>query len=72
MAVMSQQAWSQQNVWSLPDYQETVRTASVSLGNAFARDTYLSASHYDGFACGFEPIITQDPPAASALTISPE
>lgn len=54
MAVMSQQAWSQQNVWSLPDYQETVRTASVSLGNAFARDTYLSASHYDGFACGFE------------------
>lgn len=45
---------AQRTVWSLPQYQETVRAGSVAIGGAFARDTYLSASSYDGWAIGFE------------------
>lgn len=52
--VVPVQAWSQRTVWSLPEYQETVRTGAVAFGYAFARDTYLSASSYDGWALGFE------------------
>lgn len=54
LTVVPLQARSQRTVWSLPDYNETVRTWSVAFGNAFARDTYLSASSYDGWALGFE------------------
>ena len=45
---------SQRTVWELPEYTETVSAGSVALGGTFARDTYLSASSYDGFAIGFE------------------
>ena len=45
---------AQRTVWSLPQHNETVRTGSVAIGNASARDTYLSASSYDGWELGFE------------------
>lgn len=54
LATFSLQAFAQRTVWSLPQYQETVRSGSVVIGDAFARDTYLSASSYDGWAVGFE------------------
>ena len=45
---------AQRNVWGLPEYMETKRVNALSVGNAFARDTYLAASRYDGWAIGFE------------------
>lgn len=47
-------ALAQRTVWELPDCNEKIRALSVTAGNAFARDTYLSASRYDGWAVGFE------------------
>ena len=54
MTVISLQVSAQRTVWSLPQYMETVRAGSVAVGKAFARDTYLSASSYQGWALGFE------------------
>lgn len=53
-AVIPLSVSAQRTVWELPGYMETMRVGSVALGEAFARDTYLSASSYDGFAIGFE------------------
>ena len=47
-------AQGQRSTWSLPLYKETVRVFSVAGGKSFARDTYLSASRYEGFMGGFE------------------
>lgn len=47
-------ARSQRTVWELPDCMETVSAGSFALGGMFARDTYLSASTYEGVAIGFE------------------
>lgn len=54
MMVMSLQVFAQRTVWSLPRYKETVRVGSVAFGNSFARDTYLSAISYSGWAIGLE------------------
>lgn len=48
------QAMARQNVWSLPQPAETVKAGSLALGYIEARDTYLSASTYNGFGFGFE------------------
>ena len=53
-ALLSQQAYCQQRVWSLPQYKEAVRITSVGWGNSFVRDTYLSQSRYDGWLLDFE------------------
>lgn len=53
LAVLPLKADAQWVAWNLPQYQETVRTATVALGNSFARDTYLSASRYEGPTLGF-------------------
>ena len=45
---------SQQSAWRVPQFKETVRVSSVNLGHAFSRDTYLSASRYDGWETGFD------------------
>jgi hypothetical protein len=45
---------AQRAAWEMPKYAETMRVRSVALGNAYARDTYLSASSYSGFALGYE------------------
>ncbi len=47
-------ALAQKTVWTLPEHNETVRALSIAAGKAFGRDTYLSASRYDGWAIGFE------------------
>lgn len=47
-------ATGQSGSWNLPKHKETIRVGSISFGNAFARDTYLSASSYDGWAVGLE------------------
>lgn len=54
LVIFPLQARSQRSAWSLPQEQETVRVRSVAGGYAFARDTYLSASRYSGWAFGFE------------------
>lgn len=54
MTVTSLQASAQRTVWSVPQHKETVRAGSVAFGKAFARDTYLSASSYQGWALGIE------------------
>ena len=54
LAVLPLRVSAQRLVWSLPQYNETVRVGCVAAGYAFARDTYLSAAHYDGWAIGFE------------------
>lgn len=48
------QAFCQHTVWELPQFNEIIRCQSVMAGNSIARDTYLSASRYDGWAVGFE------------------
>lgn len=48
------QAPAQRMVWNLPQYMENIQTASFALGGTEARDTYLSASTYEGFVIGFE------------------
>lgn len=47
-------ASAQRKAWVMPQYQETMSIGSAAVGYAFARDTYLSASRYDGWAVGFE------------------
>ena len=47
-------AWAEREAWSLPLYKEYVKAGSVMIGNAFARDTYLSESGYGGTAMGYE------------------
>lgn len=54
LALLPLSAAGQRNSWSLPGYRETVRLGSLKFGSAFARDTYLSASSYDGWAFGLE------------------
>ena len=54
LALLPLEAKSQRTVWELPEYMETVSAGSLTLGGTFARDTYLSASSYDGYAIGFE------------------
>jgi len=54
LILMPLRVQAQQTVWGLPQYNETVRVTSVAAGSAFARDTYLSASRYSGWALGFE------------------
>jgi len=54
LIVLPLSAMGQRNRWTLPGYKETVRTASFTVGNSFARDTYLSQSSYDGWAFGLE------------------
>ena len=54
MAILPLGARSQRTAWELPDYMETMSVGSFAVGGTFARDTYLSASSYDGFAIGFE------------------
>ncbi len=54
LALLPLSAAGQRNSWSLPGYRETVRAGSLTFGSAFARDTYLSASSYDGWAVGLE------------------
>ena len=54
LTVLPLTGFAQRTVWSLPQYYETVRSGSVAFGKAFARDTYLSASSYSGWALGFE------------------
>ena len=54
LALLPLSAAGQRNSWSLPGYRETVRLGSLKFGSAFARDTYLSASSYDGWALGLE------------------
>lgn len=54
LAVFPLQAYAQQRVWELPRYRETVNTVSITGGTSFARDTYLSASRYSGWAIGLE------------------
>lgn len=54
MAILPLGARSQRTVWELPDYMETMSVSSTALGGTFARDTYLSASSYEGFVIGFE------------------
>lgn len=54
VAVMCLRVSAQRIAWSLPQYNETVRVGAVAIGEAFARDTYLSASRYSGWALGFE------------------
>ena len=53
-ALFPLQAYSQQDVWSLPRYKEAVTVNSVAFGSALARDTYLSQSRYEGWTVGFE------------------
>ena len=53
LAVLPLKVQGQRVIWNLPQYQETVRTGTVALGSSFARDTYLSASRYDGPSLGF-------------------
>lgn len=47
-------ATAQRTVWELPQNDETLRAFSIAGGTTFARDTYLSASRYHGWAVGFE------------------
>ena len=47
-------AFAQRKAWVLPQNEETYRVMSVTGGTTFARDTYLSASRYNGWAVGFE------------------
>ena len=54
MALMPLRADAQRTAWEMPQYMETMSVGSVAVGKAFARDTYLSASSYSGFAIGFE------------------
>lgn len=54
LAVLPLRVSAQQRAWGLPEYEETFRTMSVTGGTTFARDTYLSASRYHGWAIGFE------------------
>ena len=54
LASFSLQAAAQQKAWFLPDMDENFRVFSVAGGTTFARDTYLSASRYNGFAVGVE------------------
>jgi len=54
LTVLPVRVSGQQTVWDLPQYKETVSCTSVMAGNMIARDTYLSASRYDGWAVGFE------------------
>lgn len=54
LTVFSLQAMAQRKVWTLPQNEETYRALSVTGGTTFARDTYLSASRYHGWAVGFE------------------
>lgn len=54
LTVLPLQAFAQQKAWGLPEYKETFRTLSLTGGNTFARDTYLSASRYNGWAVGLE------------------
>lgn len=53
-AVIPLSVSAQRTVWELPVYMETVSAGSVALGGTFARDTYLSASSYDGCVIGLE------------------
>ena len=54
MSLLPLQAMSQRKAWVLPGEEETFRVFSVAGGTTFARDTYLSASRYNGWAVGFE------------------
>lgn len=54
LATFPLHALAQQKAWGLPQNEETFRAISVSGGTSFARDTYLSASRYHGWAVGFE------------------
>jgi len=47
------QAMAQRIVWNMPQYDETIRSASIALGAVRARDTYLSESTYHGGSIGF-------------------
>ena len=47
-------ALAQRKAWALPQNGETYSALSVSGGTTFARDTYLSASRYSGWAIGLE------------------
>lgn len=53
LAVLPHKVKAQWVSWNLPQYQETVKTGTVAMGNSFARDTYLSASQYGGPTLGF-------------------
>lgn len=54
LAAFPLQAFAQQKAWGLPRYKETVSSVSIAGGTSFARDTYLSASRYSGWAIGLE------------------
>lgn len=54
LTAFSLQIMAQRKAWSLPQYEETFRALSLTGGTTFARDTYLSASRYHGWAVGFE------------------
>ena len=54
MTVSPLRVSAQRNVWNMPQYMETVRASSFSIGTVHARDTYLSESTYDGASLGFE------------------
>lgn len=54
MSLLPLQAMAQRKAWVLPGEEETFRVFSVAGGTTFARDTYLSASRYNGWAVGFE------------------
>ena len=54
LAVFPLQAFAQQKAWELPQYKETVSSVSIAGGTSFARDTYISASRYSGWAVGLE------------------
>ena len=54
LALFPLQALAQQKAWELPRYKETVSSVSIAGGTSFARDTYLSASRYSGWAIGLE------------------
>ena len=54
LAAFPLKAMAQRKAWTLPQYEETFSVLSLSGGTSFARDTYLSASRYNGWAIGFE------------------
>ena len=54
LAVPAMRVSAQQKAWGLPQNEEIFRALSVTGGTSFARDTYLSASRYHGWAVGFE------------------
>lgn len=53
-AFIPQQAHCRQSVWDLPHENEVISAGSVTIGSSFVRDTYLSASRYDGLLIGLE------------------